>query len=182
MSNSGGPSRRARPEKVSGQPSGSPHRGRGGGEYLRSRTLRRRHKRFVDLWSDGRTAMARPGRSAEASFTARPAVSVGALKPARRTPSMAARGSSRRLRARLQRETLSGWRRIFSEDWIVAIPDRPSCRRILPAKRPSSACRDGGCRGVSTLAPPRWTAGQGSAGSETSETAQAQLLQIELLL
>ena len=70
------------------------------------------------------------------------------------------------------------------------LPAHPPCeaergrmhRQFTIPKRPSSACRDGGCRGVSTLAPPRWTAGQGSAGSETSETAQAQLLQIELLL
>ena len=39
-------------------------------QNLRSRTPRHRRRRFLEFRSDGRAARARPGRSAEASFTA----------------------------------------------------------------------------------------------------------------
>ncbi len=113
MSNSGGPRRRRVPERtVSGRAARCI--AWCGGTPSVPEMLRRRRSRFADLWFDGRAAAARPGHSTEASLHRRPAVSMGLLELESRTPSIAARGSSGWSRARLQRETLSDWRRIFS--------------------------------------------------------------------
>ncbi len=126
------------------------------GEHLRSRTLRHRRRRFVDLRSDGRAAMARPGRSTEASFTAGRLFSMAILELESRTPSIAAKSFPRWPRARLQRETLSDWRTMFSKKSIIAravspsrvgvtllrwLPDRPS--RRLAAVPPSPPIASG---------------------------------------
>ncbi len=80
----------------------------------------------------------------------RPAVSMAILELESRTPSIAAKSFPRWPRARLQRETLSDWRRMFSKKSIIAravspsrvgvtllrwLPDRPSRR---PAAVPPS--------------------------------------------
>ena len=173
MSNSDGPRRRRVPSSGRGAASRAARRIAvvHGDKTFGPRTPRRRRHRIVDLRFDGRAAMAWPARLlAEASLDRSPAFSMAAVNRETGRPSISRRSVAEQSRARLQRETLSDWRRMFSEKSVglrprVGFGRRRACardragrsRRFLPdapcfsrSPRSSSSptcCCDRRCRG-----------------------------------